>query len=45
VNEIEHFGEKALEMLSVKKCQLFEVIIPSFSILAQYLKYAQNAHR
>jgi len=31
-------------MFSVKKCQLFEGINPSFGILAEDLKGAQNAH-
>jgi len=31
-------------MFSVKKCQLFEGISPSFSILAVHLKCAQNVH-
>ena len=44
MNDIEHFGRKAHEMFSVKKCQLFEGVSPSFGILAERLKCAQNAH-
>jgi hypothetical protein len=44
VNDIEYFGEKALEMFSVKKFLLFEGVSPSFRILAERLKCAQNAH-
>jgi hypothetical protein len=43
-NDIEHFGKKALEMFSVKKCQLFEGLSPSFGILAEHLRGTQNAH-
>jgi len=31
-------------MFSVKKCQLFEGLSPSFGILAEHLKGTQNAH-
>ncbi len=31
-------------MFSVKKCYLFEGVSPSFSILAEHLECAQNAH-
>ena len=45
VNDIRHFREQALGMFSVKKCYLFEGVSPSFSILAELLKCAQNAHK
>ena len=31
-------------MFSVKKCQLFEGVSPSFGILAEHLKGPQNVH-
>jgi len=31
-------------MFSIKKCQLFEGVGPSFGILADHLKGAQNVH-
>jgi hypothetical protein len=47
VNDFGHFGKEALEMFSVKKCPAkagFEGFSPSFSVLAEHLKCAQNAH-
>jgi len=44
VNDFEHFLGKALTMFSVKKCELFEGVSLSFSIFAEHLHCAQNAH-
>ena len=43
MNDIEPFGRKALEMFPAYKAG-FEGVSPSFSILADHLKCAQNAH-